>query len=143
MRVKSLSVRILIIEDHTGIQIALKMLLELEGFVAETVGSGEEALVLYAAQDFDVILLDLATNGMTALEFMTALRANRAQKCKAMPRVGVMSGSTKIETEAKMLGTDFTIRKPFDHVDLLAQLNLFDFSRDLPRQPDISDASAG
>jgi DNA-binding response OmpR family regulator len=135
--------RILIVEDHSGISVALQMLLELEGFEVAAVTSGEGALESLQSRACDVILLDLHTDGMTAQEFMRELD-DRAKTAKSLrPVVGVMSASQRIEQESRMIGADFTIRKPFDHQDLVRRINSFGFFPSHPEQLDISRVASG
>jgi DNA-binding response OmpR family regulator len=117
--------RILSIEDHDGIRIALEILLELEGHVVVSVDRGEEALrqLRDPAQDaFDLILLDLTTNGMTADEFLKQLRELGAAGEISAPPVCILSASAHIEGEARRLSTEYFIRKPFDPADLMDTL---------------------
>lgn len=108
--------RILIVEDHAGIRMALELLLEGEGYSAKAVERGEIGLELHGVEPFDVVLLDLNTDGIPAELFM-----RRLAKMKR-PAVGVLSGSVHAESEAKRIGADFVVKKPFQHDELLAQI---------------------
>jgi DNA-binding response OmpR family regulator len=118
--------RILTIEDHDGIRIALEILLELEGHAVLSVDRGEEAVKILDRADgepaFDLILLDLTTNGMSADHFMSALR-ERESKGWSRPPVCILSASSHLEAEAKRLRSEYFIRKPFDPADLLDTLS--------------------
>ena len=124
--------RILIVEDHSGIRIALEMILELEGHYAVAVDRGEDALAMLqaSAEPFDVVLLDLNTNGITADEFMGKLNELCQSQSVSRPRVGILSGSSTIEREAKRIGADFIVKKPFEQEQILAAI--LDSSSHLP-----------
>jgi len=105
---------------------ALKMFLELEGHDAVAVESGEEALqLLRNSHDsrFDMILLDLNTSGITALEFMDDLRIYFTSQKAPLPLVGLVSGAVGIEFEARRLQADFYLKKPCNPDELLAHLD--------------------
>src|SRR5687767_14303804 len=116
--------RILSIEDHDGIRIALEILLELEGHSVVSVDRGEDALeqMRRSADPFDLILLDLTTNGMTADEFLEELRVLDEAGAVARPPICILSASARIEEEAHRLNAEFFIRKPFDPADLMETL---------------------
>lgn len=112
-------VRVLIIEDHPGIRGSLELFFELEGHDAKCVDRGEDALSSLQQQSYDLILLDLNTSGMTAFEFMEQFRGLARQGTITAAPVGLISGSIGIELEARRLGTDFWIRKPFEVEEIL------------------------
>lgn len=111
------------VEDHYGIRFGLKMLLELEGHEVSTADRGEDALELLSSATYDVVLLDLTTNGITAHEFTQTLRSRCRESGVSLPVVGILSGSSRIEQEATQLEADFFIRKPFDQTDVLEKLH--------------------
>lgn len=110
--------KILLIEDDSAIRFALEALLSLEGYQTRCVDRGEDALVFLTREEFDVILLDLHTDGMSAEEFVQLLPRQR-------PPLGVVSASHWADAEARKLGADFFIRKPFDQNELLEALGRF------------------
>lgn len=132
----SANVRILIIEDHPGIQFSLDLALGLEGHESIPVDRGEDALEAIKTSPVDLILLDLNTNGMTAYDFMKELVAHCESQSIAKPPVGILSGSFVIDLEARRIGADFFVRKPFDHDDLIRKINEY-------QKPGLAVASAG
>jgi two-component system, NtrC family, nitrogen regulation response regulator NtrX len=100
---------IFIVDDEAGIRSTLRQILEDEGYAVEEAESGEQALPLAAAEDFDVILLDVWLPGMDGLEVLTRLREQGVPS-----EVLVISGHANIETavRATKLGAYDFIEKP-------------------------------
>jgi DNA-binding response OmpR family regulator len=115
-------VRILIVEDHLGIRAALEMLLQIEGYFAVGVDRGDDALALLQKEQFDLVLLDLYTDGISPSEFMIGLRELAVRQNFVRPAVGVLSASQGIESETRQIGADFMVRKPFEHEELLSHV---------------------
>jgi len=105
-------VRTLIIEDNVGIRTGLELTLQMDGHEATSTDCCEHALALLESRDFDLILLDLNTRGISAFEFMKRLNAVFSED--ARPKVIVISGSEQIEFEAKRIGALNWLRKPFE-----------------------------
>lgn len=105
--------RILIVEDYLGIQFALNTALTWEGHEVEVVDRGEAALYLYNKKSFDLILLDLNTNGISAHAFMDQMTTLLHVKSLPRPYIILLSANQELEFEAHRLGTDLFIKKPF------------------------------
>ena len=86
-----------IVDDQLMFSEALRVLLERDGgiSVVATPRSGPEALEIAAAEDVDVVLMDVGLDGMSGLEATRALLALRPDA-----RVIVVSGRTPDEIEA-------------------------------------------
>ncbi|RFA25848.1 DNA-binding response regulator [Alkalilimnicola ehrlichii] len=72
----SVGLRLLLVDDHAVVRTGFRRLLEQAGpswQVCEA-ESGEQAYVLFAAGDFDVVVLDLSLPGMSGLETLRRLR---------------------------------------------------------------------
>lgn len=119
--------RILILEDHAGIRLALEMTLSLEGHEVSAVDRGEKALEWLAAQTLpvDLILMDLNTDGITAHEFRLGLDELYRETPLKRPAVAILSGDDQIEKEAQIFRASFTIRKPFEQATLLESIQNF------------------
>jgi DNA-binding response OmpR family regulator len=130
------AVKILVIEDHSGIRMALQMFLELEGFQVSAVDCGEAGLEHLSVQDFNMVLLDLSTDGITAEEFMLGFDQIFLDSKRSRPTVGVLSANDRIESKAHEIGADFFVRKPFDHNELMGRIKSFQNSR--PELPAVS-----
>ena len=66
--------KVLIIEDEIDTATPVKLALELEGISADIAKDGKEGLVLFAQNDYDLILLDLKMPGMSGEEVLSEIR---------------------------------------------------------------------
>src|ERR1035437_8366660 len=64
----SISTKILVIDDEASIRESLEVLLSLEGYSTAMAVDGEEVLRMIEAENFDLVLLDLALPGQSGLE---------------------------------------------------------------------------
>jgi len=104
-----MSESILIVDDERGIRETLSAVLRDEGFVPDTVASGEECLKAIARRVYGCVLLDVWLPGIDGLE---TLRQMRDSNCDAA--VVIISGHGNIETavRATKLGAFDFIEKP-------------------------------
>jgi putative two-component system response regulator len=111
--------RLLIADDDAAVRAVLEEFLCQE-CDCESVGSAEEALRLLAEGDFQLVLSDIAMEGMSGLELVP-----RAKEIAPDTLVIMVSGSHDIETaiQAMRAGAFDYIVKPFDleHVRLSVQ----------------------
>ena len=100
---------ILIVDDEPGIRQSLSGVLEDEGFVVETVASGEECLQAFEKRLYTCVLLDVWLPGIDGLETLSRLKSSYADVCVVM-----ISGHGRIETavRATKLGAYDFIEKP-------------------------------
>jgi len=66
---------VLVVDDEEGIRFFLEQLLQRDGHYTVAVDSGEAALERIAAQEFDLVLLDLRMQGIGGMQVLAALRA--------------------------------------------------------------------
>ncbi len=119
---------------------ALELLLELEGFSPTGVDRGEEAIKLLSRERYDLILLDLTTNGITADEFMNRLQSLEQDQNIPHTPVCILSASATIQEEARRLKADLVIRKPFEHNEFIDILRAFMARQGLPDEASRSKA---
>jgi len=100
---------ILIVDDERGIRDTLRAVMEDEGFVADSVATGEECLKALGRRAYGCILLDVWLPGIDGLETLKQLRASGSQSA-----VVIISGHGNIETavRATKLGAFDFIEKP-------------------------------
>lgn len=100
---------ILIVDDERGIRDTLRAVMEDEGFVADSVASGEECLKALGKRAYGCILLDVWLPGIDGLETLKQLRASGSEAA-----VVIISGHGNIETavRATKLGAFDFIEKP-------------------------------
>lgn len=86
--------RILIADDHQQITSILKDYAEKEGFIVSIAADGEEALVLFERESFDMILLDVMMPKKDGFEVCREIR-----KTSNVPVIMVTAGE-KISNES-------------------------------------------
>ena len=111
-----MSARILIVEDESGIRLALRGLLRREGYDVELAESGAQALRMLQETPFDLILTDLALGrGTSGMDVLKASKQHRSETAVVMITA---HGSEKIAVEAMKLGAEDYVPKPFDNEEL-------------------------
>src|SRR6202007_325512 len=70
---------ILVIDDEAAIRESLEVLLTLEGFAVRTANDGEQGLRILEAENFDLVLLDLALPGQSGLELLPQIRERQPE----------------------------------------------------------------
>ncbi|SFK82915.1 DNA-binding response regulator, OmpR family, contains REC and winged-helix (wHTH) domain [Paenibacillus sp. 1_12] len=110
---------ILIIEDDPSIQMLLKLSLEVEGFQTTLAGTALAGMEQLAAQQMDLILLDLMLPDRSGFELLQTLQ----QHYKTIP---VIVLSAKNEMNDKILGfqlgADDYLTKPFETRELIVRI---------------------
>jgi CheY-like chemotaxis protein len=116
--------RILIIDDDPAVRAAMQMVLEREGLEVNAVGDGPAGIKLVAAEDFDLLLVDLFMPGMDGLETIRQINAHKP----GLPVI-IMSGVSfaaagmqppDFLAMAAKLGATGNLKKPFRPRELLA-----------------------
>ncbi|HUG54705.1 MAG TPA: sigma-54 dependent transcriptional regulator [Vicinamibacteria bacterium] len=100
---------ILVVDDEAGVRSSLVGILGDEGYVVESVESGEAALAALENRRYDLLLLDVWLPGMDGLETLARVRAVDPE----VPVV-VISGHGSIETAVKAvrMGAQDFVEKP-------------------------------
>lgn len=111
--------KILMVEDDSGISDFVIPELEHEGFTTCLAVTGREALVKFESEKPDLILLDVMLPELNGLEVLRRIRA--------VSTVPVIIETARGETIDKInglnLGADDYIPKPFEIEELLARIN--------------------
>jgi two-component system, NtrC family, response regulator AtoC len=110
---------LLIIDDEENMRHMLSALVSRYGYIVETAGAGEEALVLVQKKQFDFILCDVRMPGMDGLTFL-----ENGVQFLADTTVIMMSayGSVDMALEAMKSGAYDFISKPFKADEVLLAL---------------------
>lgn len=112
---------ILVVDDEPSVLAMVRMVLELEGHVVETVDDGEQALAALDLATFDLVLLDVMMPGLSGFEVAREIRARRD-----FGNVPVVFVSAKAEREdiwtGWQLGADSYLTKPFDTDELVSEV---------------------
>jgi len=111
--------RILLAEDEPSLSRALMKIFERNGYSADAVYNGKEALDFLECGVYDVLILDVM---MPVMDGITALKKLR----EADNSIPVLILTAKVEIDDKVLGLDsganYYLTKPFDAKELLATI---------------------
>lgn len=111
---------ILLVDDEPRLRDVLMMLLRQHGHVVTPEASGEEALAATAAQNFDIVLLDVALPGISGIDVMHKL----SQRDDAPTGIMMTAhGSIRSAIDAMRVGAFDYLTKPFDNEELLLTIN--------------------
>jgi two-component system OmpR family response regulator len=103
--------RLLLVEDDLPLAEALMSLLVSSGYAVDCVHDGEAARALVAAEQFDLMVLDL---NLPELDGLSVLRAMRAQGNRTAVMILTARGAAEDRVRGLDLGADDYMAKPFD-----------------------------
>lgn len=105
----------LIVDDSDVLRRLIEMCLRPAGFEVATASDGAEALAQAAELAPDLVILDIGLPDMTGWQVLEQLRASSAT---ADSKVLILSGFEDAHSEAKRLGADAALVKPFRNDEL-------------------------
>jgi len=111
--------RVLVAEDDRSVRESLEMALQVEGYDVHAVTNGADALNAYAADEPDVILLDIM---MPVLDGLTVCRRLRAGGCQTPILMLTARHEVSDRVSGLDAGADDYLAKPFSLDELLARL---------------------
>ena len=114
--------KILIVDDEPLMRIPLTHRLKLEGYAVTAVGTGEDAVSVLSAEDFEVAVIDLRLPGIDGLE---VLRRIRELGCPLDSIVITAHGTIETAVEAMKLGARDFLTKPFATEQLLEMVRRY------------------
>lgn len=110
--------RVLVVEDQEDARDSLRMLLELDGHVVDTAGSGREGVERFAALSPEVVLVDIGLPEMNGYEVARAIRAQpRGAHALLVALTGY--GQPDDQSNAREAGFDHHLTKPVDYEKLM------------------------
>ena len=113
-----MAVRILTVEDAARLRTAVSLALEEEGWEVKETANGEDALVAFAQDPSDVVLIDIMLPGIDGFEV-----CRRIRRLGDVPIVMVTARSDSHDVVAGLeAGADDYLRKPFDPKELSARV---------------------
>lgn len=107
--------KILVVDDEKGVRFFLEEALTRDGHQVVAVASGEAGLERAAAEEFDLVLVDLVMEGMGGIDLLTALR-RRSPETVAIVLTG--HGSLETAVEALRCGAHDYLFKPVKLIEL-------------------------
>ena len=111
--------RILVIEDETGLQADIRQRLETEGYIVDTSGEGNEGLFFATEYPLDAAIIDIGLPGISGIEIIQRLR----DQGNTLP-VLILTARSRWQEKVEGLeaGADDYLVKPFQMEELLARL---------------------
>ncbi|MBE0555518.1 MAG: response regulator [Rhodobacteraceae bacterium] len=113
--------RVLLIEDETNIAEAIRFILTRDGCEVEVLGDGAAALERLSGALPDLVILDLMLPGLSGLEVLAALRADR--RTAALPVMMLTAkGQGRDREAAERAGVSAFMAKPFANAEMRAKV---------------------
>jgi two-component system, OmpR family, KDP operon response regulator KdpE len=132
--------RVLVVGNETALRKIIGASFAASGFEVEEAGTGREAIGFIQQRPFDLILLDMNTPGLGAVETCRQIHA-------LVPSAGIvmvaMSGAEEDIARALDAGADDYLTKPFHFRELMAQVGAALRRTETAGQPDGPLLSAG
>ena len=100
---------ICILEDDAAVRDSLRLMLERNGFSAQTFGSPNEFLMSRGTDTYDCLVIDLGLPGMNGLEVLELLRA---RACSTPAIVIAASADAQVEPRMRKAGASELLMKP-------------------------------
>jgi DNA-binding response OmpR family regulator len=114
---------ILVVDDNEDIRSLLSLVLQKEGYVVFLASHGSEAIEIVKNNALDLVLLDVMMPGLSGLEVLANIRANKDKKKSEIPVMMITAKSTINDIdEAVDSGATSYIIKPFRNENLLQKV---------------------
>lgn len=122
--------RVLLVEDEASLRSAIAYNLRREGHEVTTAADGEEALLAWAGQAADLVLLDLMLPKLDGFEVCRRLR-----QVSGVPILMLTARADEIDRVVGLeIGADDYVTKPFSMRELVARVKAVLRRRDLLRE---------
>ena len=124
--------KILLVEDEKQMAMFVEMELNHEGYKADVVYDGREALNIAEEKDYDLILLDVMIPGLNGIEVCRRIRQSS--------QVPIIMLTAKSDVSDKVLGLDVGandyLTKPFAIEELLARIRVYQRNKIISNKTD-------
>ena len=115
--------RILIVDDEPDILTVVVFRLKKAGYDVLTAIDGEQGLEMAGRERPSLILLDLQLPGIMGDEVCRRLKAD--ESLKEIPVILLSASTTQIKEEARNMGVDDYLSKPYEPQELLAKVKKY------------------
>jgi DNA-binding response OmpR family regulator len=119
---KTISNRILVLDDDPDIGIMIKLMLEYHGYAVLVTQRAEKATLLIANEDFDLLIMDMLLSGVNGIDICSRLKKNSTTVQLPVIMISAHPNAKEICINA---GANDFIAKPFDMDELLSKINRF------------------
>ena len=120
-KIRTMSARILVVEDEEALTTLLRYNLDAEGYEVETVARGDDADTRLKERIPDLVVLDWMLPGLSGIELCRRLRAR--PETKQLPIIMLTArGEESERVRGLATGADDYIVKPFSVPELLARV---------------------
>tara|TARA_R100000789_G_scaffold98934_1_gene103978 strand:- start:1288 stop:1986 length:699 start_codon:yes stop_codon:yes gene_type:complete len=116
---KSLTVRVLVVEDYEPVRSSVVQALAEEGFAVDSAENGRDGLWLAQSGDYNVIVLDIMLPDTSGIEILQTLR-NAQQQVPVLLLTAL--GAVDDRIRGLNIGADDYLIKPFALAELLARV---------------------
>jgi two-component system, cell cycle response regulator DivK len=117
---------ILCIEDNPDNMMLLRRILEFSGYRLLLAKTGHDGLSLAAAEDVDLILLDINLPDMDGYEIARRIRAHQKQTLAQVPIITISANALKGDAQkALAAGSNLYMTKPIDIHELSARVKSY------------------
>ncbi len=110
--------RVLVVDDNPALQKLVSVNLQARGYAVDVAASGEEAVRLFQANEYDLVILDLVLPGMSGIDVCSRIR----EQSEVVVIVLSAREDEELKVRALDAGADDYVTKPFSHEELLARV---------------------
>ncbi len=111
--------KILIADDEQQLALAIKIRLQSKGYQVVTAADGQAALALAAAEQPDLVILDVL---MPVMDGYSCLRELNTRFGRGKIPVIILTARDRMKDLFELEGIEDYVIKPFDHEDLLVRI---------------------
>lgn len=128
--------RLLVVEDHPVNQVLIRRLLEKKGAQVSLANDGVVAIAQWAAQSFDLILMDVQMAEMDGLTATAKIREQEQGTGRRIPIIALTANAAESErAECLAAGMDDFVSKPIDSHKLFETLARYLVAAPVPSTP--------